>query len=89
MGLSKQSHRQRLIDTFINRIYLYDDKLIITFNHKDGAQIITLSDIETALAEQENGSDLVSSAVPPKKTRIVMIPGFFRTFAADLHLPDF
>ena len=64
MGLSKQSHSQRLIDTFVNRIYLYDDKLIITFNHKDGAQIITLSDIETVLAEQENGSDLVSSAVP-------------------------
>ena len=64
LDMSKQSHRQRLIDTFINRIYLYDDKLVITFNHKDGAQTITLSDIETALAEQENGSDLVSSAVP-------------------------
>ena len=64
MGLSKQSHRQRLIDTFVNRIYLYDDKLIITFNHKDGAQTITLNDIETAFAEQEHGSDLVSSAVP-------------------------
>ena len=64
LDMSKQSHRQRLIDTFINRIYLYDDKLVITFNHKDGAQTITLNDIETALAEQENGSDLVSSAVP-------------------------
>ena len=64
LDMSKQSHRQRLIDTFINRIYLYDDKLVITFNHKDGAQTVTLGDIETALAEQENGSDLVSSAVP-------------------------
>ena len=64
LDMSKQSHRQRLIDTFINRIYLYDDKLVITFNHKDGAQTITLNDIETALAEKENGSDLVSSAVP-------------------------
>ena len=64
LDMSKQSYRQRLIDTFINRIYLYDDKLVITFNHKDGAQTITLNDIETALAEKENGSDLVSSAVP-------------------------
>ena len=54
----------KVIDTFINRIYLYDDKLIITFNHKDGAETITLNDIETALTEQEDGSDLVSSAVP-------------------------
>ena len=62
--MSKQSHRQRLIDTFVNRIYLYDDKLVITFNHKDGAETITLNDIEAALAEAENGSDLVSFAVP-------------------------
>ena len=75
MGLSKQSHSQRLIDTFVNRIYLYDDKLIITFNHKDGAQTITLNDIETAFAEQEHGSDLVSSAVP-KNQIPVRVSGF-------------
>ena len=45
---------------------LYDDKLVITFNHKEGAETITLDDVETALAEKENGSDLVSSAVPPQ-----------------------
>ena len=75
LDMSKQSHRQRLIDTFINRIYLYDDKLVITFNHKDGAQTITLNDIETALAEKENGSDLVSSAVP-KNQIPVRVSGF-------------
>ena len=75
LDMSKQSHRQRLIDTFINRIYLYDDKLVITFNHKDGAQTITLGDIETALAEQENGSDLVSSAVPKNQIPI-WVSGF-------------
>ncbi len=63
LDMSKQSHRQRLIDTFINRIYLYDDKLVITFNYKDGSETISLNEIETALNE-ENGSDLDSSAVP-------------------------
>ena len=82
LDMSKQSHRQRLIDTFINRIYLYDDKLIITFNHKDGAQTITLNDIETALAEQENGSDLVSSAVP--KMRIPIWVSAFLILRAGL-----
>ena len=67
LDMSKQSHRQKLIDTFVNRIYLYDDKLIITFNHKDGVETITLNDIEAALAEAENGSDLVSFAVPKKR----------------------
>ena len=68
--MSKQSHRQRLIDTFINRIYLYDDKLVITFNHKDGAATITLDDIETALTDAENGSDLVSFAVPEMRLQV-------------------
>ena len=76
LDMSKQSHRQQLIDTFINRIYLYDDKLVITFNHKDGAQTITLNDIETALAEQENGSDLVSSAVPKIRKCLLAFPDF-------------
>ena len=55
---------------FINRIYLYDDKLVITFNHKDGVETITLKDIETALAEAGFGSDLVSFAVPKEQMPI-------------------
>ena len=80
LDMSKQSHRQRLIDTFINRIYLYDDKLIITFNHKDGAETITLNDVGTALTEQEDGSDLVSSAC----TKFRDIPqGMSQTFTSE------
>jgi len=30
-----------LIDTFINAIFLYDDKMLITFNYKDGTKTIT------------------------------------------------
>ena len=75
LDMSKQSHRQRLIDTFVNRIYLYDDKLVITFNHKDGAETITLNDIEAALSERENGSDLVSFAVP-KNQMPIRVSGF-------------
>ena len=64
MDMRIQKNRQMLIDSFINRIYLYDDRLVITFNHKNGAETITLEDIETALAEAGFGSDLVSFAVP-------------------------
>lgn len=76
LDISKQSHRQRLIDTFINRIYLYDDKLVITFNYKEDAETITLDGVETALAEKENGSDLVSSAVPKTRKCRLMLSGF-------------
>lgn len=32
-------HRQIIIDTFINKIYLFDDKVVILFNLKDGKQV--------------------------------------------------
>ena len=66
------------------------DKLIITFNHKDGAETITLNDIETALTEQKDGSDLVSSAVPKiaypiRDTLFLMLQaGLERAAAAQL-----
>lgn len=31
-----------LIDIFINAIFLYDDKIVLTYNCKDGAKTISL-----------------------------------------------
>ena len=36
----------RLVDIFINSIYVYDDKIIINFNFSGDSQTITLSDME-------------------------------------------
>lgn len=55
---NKQEQRQRLIDSFVNAVYVYDDKIILTFNYQDGTETITLDDI--------NGSDLEAGA-PPKR----------------------
>ncbi|MBR5269301.1 MAG: recombinase family protein [Anaerotignum sp.] len=48
LDTTKQEHRQRLIDSFVNAIYLYDDRCILTFNYKDGAKTITLEDINSS-----------------------------------------
>lgn len=60
--VTKREQRQRLIDSFVNAVYLYEDKIILTFNYKDGSKTITLADVE--------GSDLSSfgaaDAVPDK-----------------------
>lgn len=37
-----------LVDTFINAIFLYDDKAVITFNYKEGGKTITLEDITSS-----------------------------------------
>ena len=50
--MTKREQRQRLIDSFVNAVYLYEDKIILTFNYKDGSKTITLADVE--------GSDLSS-----------------------------
>ena len=43
--VTKQEHRQRLINSFVNSVYLYDDRLIITFNYKDGSKTVSLANI--------------------------------------------
>ena len=35
LDLQKTEHRKILIDTFVNAIFLYDDKMVLTFNFKE------------------------------------------------------
>jgi len=46
IDITNQDQRQKLIDIFVNAIYLCDDKIIFTFNYKDGTKTVTMSDIE-------------------------------------------
>ena len=61
-----KSHRETLINTFVNAVYLYDEKVLITFNYKDGTKTITFDEIAAKDAPEGNGSDLVDFA-PPKE----------------------
>lgn len=60
LDTNKLEHRRRLIDSFINSIYLYDDRMVITFNYKDGSKTITMEEIENSAIS----SDLTSLAAP-------------------------
>ena len=64
LDVSKKEHRQMLIDTFVNAIYLYDDKMLITFNYKDGTKTITFDEATTALANKNTGSNLDCLGAP-------------------------
>ena len=63
-------YQKQIIDTFINSIYVFDDKLLFTYNFKDGTEPITLSEIEAAF-----GSDLEQVA-PPESPGEEHSPGF-------------
>lgn len=58
---------QRLIDSFVNAVYLYEDKIILTFNYKDGSKTITLAEVE--------GSDLSVLGAVIKRLSINLIYG--------------
>ena len=59
-----------IIDTFVNSVFVYDDKLILTYNYKDGSQTLTLQEIEATLS-----SDLTGMC-PPKKESPSIRMGF-------------
>ena len=62
-------YRKEIIDTFVNSVYVYDDKLILTYNYKDGSQTLTLQEINATLS-----SDL-TGICPPQKS--LAMQGFF------------
>lgn len=70
LDINRLDHRKWLINVFVNTIYLYDDKMVITFNYKDGTKTITLDDVKRAVSKDNTGSDLDCSGAPRKQ-----IPG--------------
>ena len=48
-----------LIDTFVNAVVLYDDKIVVTYNNKKDAKTLSLAEIEEMFR-----SDLTTPGVP-------------------------
>ena len=62
LNTKKLDHRRRLIDSFVNAIFLYDDRITFTFNYKDGTKTINFTELE----KSGLGSDITALAAPPK-----------------------
>ena len=81
MSLETKEHKQRLIDIFVNAVYLYDDKLVITFNYKEATKTVSLKEV--------NGSIIECAGVPIKGgyfDRVTVLIVFFapkRSFFGD------
>ena len=67
LDVTKQSHRKMLIDTFVNAMYLFDDKILITFNYKESTKTITFSDVQEAVNSAHSGSDMDCLSAPTAK----------------------
>ena len=69
---SNKEYQRQIIDIFLNSIYVFDDRLVFTYNYKNGTQTVSLADVSAAF-----GSDL-KSCTPPEK---VLKSQDFRTFS--------
>ena len=88
LDVRQEAHRKMLIDTFVNAIYLYDDKMVITYNYKDGTDTITFGDVQTALADRGTDSAFDASTAPKRKTRHLSCLSFWVPQAVGpLHPP--
>ena len=67
LDMTQPEQRQALVDTFINAIYLYDDKVLITFNYKEDTETITFEEAVKA----EKSSDMSARGAPDIERQIV------------------
>jgi len=58
-NINDKAYQKEIIDTFLNSIYVYDDRLVFTYNYKNGTETLPLEEIEAAF-----GSDLKNCAPP-------------------------
>ena len=55
--LSDKSQKQKIINIFVNSVYVYDDRVVIFFNYKDGERCVDFS----VLSDSENTEGAISS----------------------------
>ena len=71
--MTQPEQRQALVDTFINAIYLYDDKVLITFNYKEGTETVAFGEAVKA----EKSSDMSARGAPAIERQIVRFDVLF------------
>ena len=61
--LTDIASRKRIVESFVNAVFVYDDKVVFTFNYKDGSKTATIDEITAEL-----GSDL-DGTTPPRRRK--------------------
>ena len=68
-------HQRQIIDTFVNSVYVFDDRVVLNFNFTD--------DSKTISREEVLGSSAVDNA-PPKQESLTSVRGFFVASSTNL-----
>ena len=79
-NINDLDYRKEIIDTFVNSVFVYDDKLVLTYNYKDGTETLTLQEIESVLSSN------LTSMCPPKRKPHHLVWFFFFGTVLDIGL---
>lgn len=74
------AYRHRLVDTFINSIWLYDDKIVFTYNYSGEGSTVTLDMVDIAIESEENECSTNACHTPPNETKantVIICAGVF------------
>ena len=76
-NIEDKAYQKEIIDVFLNSIYVYEDRMVFTYNYKDGAETIRKEEIEAAFRSG------LKNPPPPTVPRGVMPLGdlFLRCFS--------
>jgi hypothetical protein len=61
-NINDKAYQREMIDTFLNSVYVYNDKIVFTYNFRDHAETVTLDEIEYVFCSD------VNDCPPPKTT---------------------
>ena len=59
-NINDKAYQREMIDTFLNSVYVYEDKIIFTYNFRDHTETVTLDEIEYVFCSD------VNDCPPPK-----------------------
>ena len=45
---SDPAYQQKIIDCFVNSVYIFDDRLVINFNYRDGDKLVSLQEVKSS-----------------------------------------
>jgi len=54
-NIDDKEFQRHVIDTFVNSVYVYDDRIVITFNFKRGTDSLTFDSINSDYSSVING----------------------------------
>ena len=69
-NINDKAYQREMIDTFLNSVYVYDDKIVFTYNFRDHAETVTLDEIEYVFCSD------VNNCPPPINPRASTVLGF-------------